>query len=194
LISQKLIGANFETSEYCSAGQLLPHHKVAKTRNTQPNTPFLTTETHHFSPWASPEFSFLEKSISTFSQPRFSTANPQGSRSVLNPQAPTDSSSQHSAHKEWESLSEIAHTIEPKTRSRQEFIEECKSGAFDNVVAAYRTFQSVDITGLIDEELLALLPKSLKFIAHNGMNLQMPNIGESARRGRFGRIGTDVCK
>lgn len=60
--------------------------------------------------------------------------------------------------------------IEPKARSREEFIKECKSGAFNKVVAAYRTFQSVAITGLVDEELVALLPKSLKFIAHNGMD------------------------
>ena len=73
-----------------------------------------------------------------------------------------------SAHKEWASVSEIADTIEPKARSREEFIEECKSGAFENVVAAYRTFQSVAITGLFDEELVSVLPKSLKFIAHNG--------------------------
>lgn len=72
------------------------------------------------------------------------------------------------AHKEWSALSSIADLIEPKSRSRDEFIEECKSGAFDKVVVAYRTFQSVAITGLIDEELVPLLPKSLRFIAHNG--------------------------
>ncbi|RAL65210.1 hypothetical protein DID88_001316 [Monilinia fructigena] len=52
---------------------------------------------------------------------------------------------------EWNALSDIGELIEPKARSRQEFIEECKSGRFDNVVAAYRTFTS-----------------GLKFIAHNG--------------------------
>ena len=75
----------------------------------------------------------------------------------------------NSAHIEWSALSSIADIIEPKARSRQEFFEECKSGAFDKVVAAYRTFQSVAITGLIDEELIPYLPKSLKFLAHNGM-------------------------
>jgi len=34
---------------------------------------------------------------------------------------------------------------------------------------AYRTFTSVAITGLIDEELVGALPEGLKFIAHNGM-------------------------
>ncbi|PMD48690.1 hypothetical protein L207DRAFT_14450 [Hyaloscypha variabilis F] len=72
------------------------------------------------------------------------------------------------AHKAWASISEIADVIEPKARSREEFIKECESGAFDKVVATYRTFQSVAITGLIDEALVKILPKSLKFIAHNG--------------------------
>jgi hypothetical protein len=36
------------------------------------------------------------------------------------------------------------------------------------VVVAYRTFQSVAITGLVDEELVGVLPEGLKFIAHNG--------------------------
>jgi hypothetical protein len=36
-------------------------------------------------------------------------------------------------------------------------------------VATYRTFGSVDVTGLIDEEVINALPKSVKFICHNGM-------------------------
>jgi glyoxylate reductase len=63
----------------------------------------------------------------------------------------------------------IAEVVEPKARSRKEFIQECKAGTFDQVVAAYRTFQSVAITGKIDEELIPILPNTLKFIAHNGM-------------------------
>jgi len=78
-------------------------------------------------------------------------------------------SSKTSAHKEWASLSSIAETITPKARSRPEFLEECKSGAFDNVIAAYRTFASVAITGLFDGELIRHLPKKIQFIAHNGM-------------------------
>jgi glyoxylate reductase len=74
-----------------------------------------------------------------------------------------------SAHDRWASLSEIAEIVEPQARSREEFIEECKKGTFDDVKATYRTFQSVVITGLFNEELIDALPKSLKFIAHNGM-------------------------
>jgi glyoxylate reductase len=71
--------------------------------------------------------------------------------------------------KEFESLSEIAELITPKATNRADFIKECKSGAFDGVVAALRTFESVTITGRIDAELVENFPKSWKFIAHNGM-------------------------
>jgi glyoxylate reductase len=74
-----------------------------------------------------------------------------------------------SANEEFEALSSIAELLIPKSKNRVEFIEECESGAFDGVVAAYRTFDSVSITGRFDEELMPHLPKSLKFIASNGM-------------------------
>ncbi|RPA99377.1 hypothetical protein L873DRAFT_1684120 [Choiromyces venosus 120613-1] len=72
------------------------------------------------------------------------------------------------AHSQWSSLDDIAETIVPKARDRAEFIEECKSGAFDDVFCAYRTLASEAITGRIDEELVSVLPKSLKFLCHNG--------------------------
>jgi hypothetical protein len=78
-----------------------------------------------------------------------------------------------SAKQEFDALSEIADLVAPSSTSREEFIEECKSGAFEGVVAAYRTFDSVTITGRIDSELVENLPKSLKFIAHNGMCLAL---------------------
>lgn len=75
-----------------------------------------------------------------------------------------------SAHESWSSLGKIADLIKPAATNRTEFIQECKDGKFDGVVAAYRTFPSVDITGLIDEELVAVLPKSLTYLAHCGMS------------------------
>ncbi|KAL2809915.1 D-isomer specific 2-hydroxyacid dehydrogenase [Aspergillus granulosus] len=72
------------------------------------------------------------------------------------------------AHKTWESLSAIAELVTPAATDRAAFIEECKSGKLDGVVVAYRTFESVSITGLIDEELVNALPKSLQFLAHCG--------------------------
>lgn len=75
-----------------------------------------------------------------------------------------------SAHESWSSLGKIADLIKPAATNRTEFIQECKDGKFDGVVAAYRTFPSVDITGLVDEELVAVLPKSLAYLAHCGMS------------------------
>lgn len=53
---------------------------------------------------------------------------------------------------------------------RPDFIAEAKSGAFDGVVAVYHTFGSGLKTGKIDDEVLAVLPPTLKFIAHNGIS------------------------
>ncbi|KAF2088824.1 hypothetical protein K490DRAFT_55449 [Saccharata proteae CBS 121410] len=80
------------------------------------------------------------------------------------------------AKKTWEELSSIADLVEPQAKNRAEFIEECKSGKFDGVVAAYRTFGSVSITGLIDEEIVKVLPESLKFICHNGAGYDQVDI------------------
>lgn len=72
------------------------------------------------------------------------------------------------AREEWQTLSSIAELVETEATTREGFINECDSGKLDGVVAVYRTFPSVSITGRIDEELIEHLPKSLKFISHNG--------------------------
>jgi len=59
--------------------------------------------------------------------------------------------------------------LSPKSTNRADFIEECKSGAFEGIVAALRTFPSVSITGRIDEELVSYLPTSIKFLCHIGL-------------------------
>ena len=72
------------------------------------------------------------------------------------------------AQKEYKALAEHADLIEPKAKDRAEFIEEAKSGALEGIVALYRTFGSASVTGRFDDELLSVLPKSLKFVCHNG--------------------------
>jgi phage head maturation protease len=57
----------------------------------------------------------------------------------------------------------------PKATTRDEFIQECKSGALDGVSVAFRTFDSFSFTGKVDSGLVSALPKSLKFICHNGL-------------------------
>jgi D-3-phosphoglycerate dehydrogenase len=66
-------------------------------------------------------------------------------------------------------LGELAELAKPAATNRAEFIEECKDGKLDGVVAIYRTFHSITITGRIDEELAKALPTSLKYIASCGM-------------------------
>lgn len=75
----------------------------------------------------------------------------------------------NSATESWQSLSTLAELVEPRARSRTEFIDECRNGALDDVLVIYRTFESVALTGRLDEELVTALPNSVKFICHNGM-------------------------
>ncbi|CAM1503050.1 Fc.00g078260.m01.CDS01 [Cosmosporella sp. VM-42] len=72
------------------------------------------------------------------------------------------------AREAWSSLSAIATLLQPTSTNRSDFIAECHTGAFDGVTVAYRTFASVSITGRVDDELLDALPKSLRFLCHNG--------------------------
>lgn len=72
------------------------------------------------------------------------------------------------AHSAWEAITEIADVIIPKSASRLDFMAESRSGAYDGCTVAYRTFDSVQVTGIIDSELLDALPDTLRFICHNG--------------------------
>ena len=43
-----------------------------------------------------------------------------------------------------------------------------KDGSYNDVVAIYRSNESTSVTGAFDKELISALPKSLKYITHNG--------------------------
>ncbi|OCK83059.1 hypothetical protein K432DRAFT_379826 [Lepidopterella palustris CBS 459.81] len=97
------------------------------------------------------------------------------------------------AHESWNSLSSLAELIEPASRSRAGFLDECRSGKLDGVVAAYRTFASVNITGLFDEELVKVLPESLRFICHNGAGYDQVDVQACTDRGiRVSNVPTAV--
>ncbi|PTD04750.1 putative 2-hydroxyacid dehydrogenase UNK4.10 [Fusarium culmorum] len=72
------------------------------------------------------------------------------------------------AQEEFDSLSEIVEVVWPKSTDRAGFLEESKSGAFDGIEAIYRTNKTYSTAGMFDAELLDNLPKTLKFICHNG--------------------------
>lgn len=72
------------------------------------------------------------------------------------------------AQKEWDAYSKWAELVTCTSNSREEFLQQCREGVYDGVVAAYRTVESIAQTGLWDAELVAALPKSFRFICHNG--------------------------
>ncbi|VUC37658.1 unnamed protein product [Clonostachys rosea] len=83
----------------------------------------------------------------------------------------------------WSSLAPIADSIRPKSTNRADFIKEAKSGAFDGVVALYRDYYSVTVSGRFDAELLDAMPKSFKYICHNGAGYDQIDVGACTERG-----------
>ncbi|KAF5008339.1 hypothetical protein FDECE_5382 [Fusarium decemcellulare] len=73
------------------------------------------------------------------------------------------------AKSSWEALTELADLVRPEAQTREEFLDECKSGRLDGVVAICdRAPHSLTVTGKFDDELIQALPMSVKFICHNG--------------------------
>ncbi|KAL7943891.1 D-isomer specific 2-hydroxyacid dehydrogenase [Trichoderma barbatum] len=69
----------------------------------------------------------------------------------------------------WNALCEVAKLVTAQAKNRAEFIEDCRSGRLDGVVVICdRAPSSLITTGKYNEELIQALPKSLKFICHNG--------------------------
>ncbi|KAF2439201.1 hypothetical protein P171DRAFT_436530 [Karstenula rhodostoma CBS 690.94] len=86
--------------------------------------------------------------------------------------------------KEWNHLATIAAKLyEYPTGTRDEFLSKCKSGAFDGVHALYRSNDSNKYTGNFDSELLDALPKTLKFICHNGAGYDNIDVPACTERG-----------
>lgn len=71
-------------------------------------------------------------------------------------------------NKEWKDLSSKYNLKEFRTGTREKFLSNLKNGEYDDVVALYRSNTSVSETGPFDAGLVSQLPKSLKFICHNG--------------------------
>ncbi|KAL4970519.1 D-mandelate dehydrogenase-like dehydrogenase [Aspergillus stella-maris] len=85
------------------------------------------------------------------------------------------------ARKEWEGLSSILTLKGFPSGDRESFTRNLKDGQYDDVVALYRSNASTKFTGPFDKELISLLPKSLKYICHNGAgydNIDVPACSE----------------
>ncbi len=71
-------------------------------------------------------------------------------------------------NQEWLDFGSKYNLKEFRTGTREQFLSNCKKGDYDDVVGLYRSNTSVSETGPFNEEVLTVLPKSLKFICHNG--------------------------
>ncbi|KAJ4385441.1 glyoxylate reductase [Gnomoniopsis smithogilvyi] len=97
------------------------------------------------------------------------------------------------AHAEWATIASRADILTPTATTRQTFLAECATGAFSGALVAYRTFDSVALTGRIDAELLAALPASLRFICHNGAGYDQIDVDACTARGiRVSNVRTAV--
>jgi lactate dehydrogenase-like 2-hydroxyacid dehydrogenase len=88
-----------------------------------------------------------------------------------------------SAHEAWNEIGKLATIIKPTATDRVSFLAEARSGAFDGCTVAYRTFESFDVTGKVDEEMLSALPSSLRFICHNGAGYDQVVVPACTKRG-----------
>ncbi|KAJ5294909.1 hypothetical protein N7508_009730 [Penicillium antarcticum] len=86
------------------------------------------------------------------------------------------------ARKEWESLSSNLTLKEFPSGTREEFVANCKAGQYDDVVALYRSNTSTKYTGPFNAEMVAVLPKSLKYICHNGAGYDNIDIAACSER------------
>ncbi|KAK9475363.1 D-isomer specific 2-hydroxyacid dehydrogenase [Dipodascopsis tothii] len=71
------------------------------------------------------------------------------------------------ASEEWQQLGDVATLVTCTSANRDEFIADLQ-GKYSEVVAIFRTFFSIDVTGRYDAELVSHFPPSLKFLCHNG--------------------------
>ncbi|KAK8185280.1 uncharacterized protein BKA78DRAFT_33081 [Phyllosticta capitalensis] len=87
------------------------------------------------------------------------------------------------ARREWEELNSLVGLLEFPDGTRDDFLSNLRSGKYDNVVGLYRSNDSTKYTGPFDAELVNALPKSLKYICHNGAGYDNIDVGACSARG-----------
>ncbi|ODM18707.1 hypothetical protein SI65_05324 [Aspergillus cristatus] len=87
------------------------------------------------------------------------------------------------ARKEWEDLSSFLTLKEFPSGTRKDFIQNCKNGEYNDVVAIYRSNTSTKFTGPFNAEMLSVLPSSLKYICHNGAGYDNVDIDACTKKG-----------
>ncbi|KAG5945654.1 hypothetical protein E4U59_005387 [Claviceps monticola] len=87
------------------------------------------------------------------------------------------------AHAEFDQLSDVADVTQVTSGNRDEFLRDCDGGKYNNVVATLRTFDSVQITGRFDAELISHFPPSIRFVCHDGAGYDQIDIEPCTARG-----------
>ncbi|CAJ2509596.1 Uu.00g146220.m01.CDS01 [Anthostomella pinea] len=84
---------------------------------------------------------------------------------------------------EWKALGTKYTLLEFRHGTRDDFLANCASGAYDAVVGCYRSNASVPLTGPFDAALITALPPPWKFVCHNGAGYDNIDVAAcSARR------------
>ncbi|KAI1361146.1 D-isomer specific 2-hydroxyacid dehydrogenase [Xylaria arbuscula] len=83
---------------------------------------------------------------------------------------------------EWEALGSKYNLLEFASGTRDEFLANCRNGVYDSVVGCYRSNGSTRYTGRFDAELVDALPKSWKYVAHNGAGYDTIDVDACSRR------------
>ncbi|KAK9459332.1 D-isomer specific 2-hydroxyacid dehydrogenase [Lipomyces oligophaga] len=86
------------------------------------------------------------------------------------------------AKPEWEALADVAQLSICDSTDREQFIKDLK-GKYSDVVAVYRTFRSIAITGRIDAELIQEFPSTLKYVCHNGAGYDQIDVEPCSKAG-----------
>lgn len=86
-------------------------------------------------------------------------------------------------NEEWKAYGSKYNLKEFIKGTREEFFSNCKNGEYDEVVGLYRSNNSVSETGPFDQELVSVLPKSLRYIAHNGAGYDNIDVFACTERG-----------
>ncbi|RDX49242.1 hypothetical protein OH76DRAFT_1556466 [Lentinus brumalis] len=89
------------------------------------------------------------------------------------------------AHKECEELFQgVADVVRMDSPNRAEFFAGLQPGGkYDGIVGIYRHNISADYIGIFDKELVAKLPASVKWIAHNGAGYDQIDVAACKERG-----------
>ncbi|KAI2631110.1 D-isomer specific 2-hydroxyacid dehydrogenase [Xylaria nigripes] len=82
---------------------------------------------------------------------------------------------------EWQALGS-KYTLLEFTGTREVFLANCRNGVYDAVVGCYRSNRSTRFTGPFDAELVAALPATWRYIAHDGAGYDSIDVDACSRR------------